>query len=109
MPDQLRDINLSFNSFLSGNEPEPKKKKLKNEFIVHFRKLISKSEKLGHLNLNGMSFDHETLTEICSAISKSRSVHAVHLSDNGICLDHELYTDIVDMFSIDYCSLPKYK
>lgn len=78
-------------------------------FIETFKSLLSTRHKLGHLNLSGMRFTPESLLDLCSCISKSQSIQIVHLSDNGISQDLDLYTEIVDLFSIEYSSLPKTK
>ena len=74
------------------------------EFVENMVAYFSNDDcMLNHVDLSGMSFNHDSLLSIATALSGNEMLQGIHLSDNGLRQreQKELMMEIMDLFIFD--------
>ena len=69
----IRSLNIAYNQ-LSGSHLQIE------VFLEHFKKYLERSKVLNHLNISGMNFKKEDLSDLKEGISKLPHLLSLHLS-----------------------------
>ena len=82
----IKSLNLGYNS-LCFDENKEELYYISEEFVENMIEYLAATEKLNHLDISGMNFDHHSLIELCSVISGMEYLLSIHLCDNDIRTD----------------------